>query len=189
MAVTPSDYDTVGFPVYIRLDGSDDWMVTPTITPGIDKVQVFAGVRKLSDAAIGMIAENNAADGNSAGVVQIRVNTSNVYEFGSRGSLLIAPQTSDNHYAIPSTNVLSGLGDISGDSAILRVNGTQAASNTADQGTGNFGSYPLYIGRRGGTSLPFSGYIYSLIVRFGANLDTTTIEQTENWVNGKTLAY
>ena len=89
----------------------------------------------------------------------------------------------------PTTNILTGTGDISGDSAVLRINGAQAAISTGDQGTGNYLAYPLYIGRRGGTSYPFNGHIYSLIVRFGANLDSTTIEQTENWVNGKTLAY
>jgi hypothetical protein len=62
----------------------------------------------------------------------------------------------------------------------LRVNGS--ASSTADQGTGNYLTYPLYIGRRGGTSLPFSGHIYGLVVRFGANLDASTITQTETWV-------
>ena len=43
---------------YISFDGIDDFMVTPTITPGTDKVQVFAGVRKLSDASsYGVVAE------------------------------------------------------------------------------------------------------------------------------------
>ena len=32
-----------------------------------------------------------------------------------------------------------------------------------DQGTGNYGNYPLYIGRRGGAALPFNGHIYGLI--------------------------
>ena len=78
----------------------------------------------------------------------------------------------------PNTNILTGLGDISGDRATLRINGVQAAQNTADQGTANYLAYPLYIGCRGGTSLPFNGRLYSLIVRFGSNLPAATIEKT-----------
>ena len=52
----------------------------------------------------------------------------------------------------------------------------------ADQGTGDYLAYPLYIGRRAGASLPFNGQIYGLIVRFGANLSAATITQTETWL-------
>jgi hypothetical protein len=88
-------------------------------------------------------------------------------------------------YAAPITNVLTGIGDIAGDNAILRVNGTQVAQNTADQGTGNYLAYPLYIGRRAGTSFPFNGQIFGLIVRFGSNLDAATISQTETWLGAR----
>jgi hypothetical protein len=71
----------------------------------------------------------------------------------------------------------------------IRRNAVAGTSGTADKGTGNFLAYPLYIGRRGGSSLPFNGRIYSLLVRFGPNLDATTISNTETWVNGKTKAY
>ena len=187
---TATDYDTVGFPKYLKFDGIDDWMVTPTITPGIDKVQVFAGVRKLSDAtSSGLIAESSVDRNTYNGAWTLGYGlAASDYGFSSKGtnSTTVA---SGAIFLSPITNVLTGLGDISGDSAVLRINSAQAAINTSDQGTGNYLAYPFYIGRRGGTSLPFNGHIYSLIVRFGANLDTTTIEQTENWVNGKTLAY
>jgi hypothetical protein len=52
--------------------------------------------------------------------------------------------------------------------------------------TGNFLAYPLYIGRRGGTTLPFNGNLFSLILRFGTNLSAATIRQTETWVGDKT---
>ena len=88
--------------------------------------------------------------------------------------------------AAPITSVLTGLGDISGDTSTLRVNGTQVSQGTADQGTGNFLAYPLYLGGRGGTSLFFTGHLYSLITRFGPTLDAATIASTETWVAGKT---
>jgi hypothetical protein len=91
-------------------------------------------------------------------------------------------------YAAPITNVITGIGNIVGDRSILRVNAIQAAILTVDQGTGNFGNYPLYLFRRGGSTLPFNGRCYSLIVRGAATTDTR-IAQTERWVNKKTGAY
>jgi hypothetical protein len=95
------------------------------------------------------------------------------------------------------------------------VNSVQAASDSTSQGTGNYGNYPLYLFRRGGTSLPFNGRLYQLIVAGGTNLtfnqednnayleedfDTILLENTdqvnqnqlemlERFVNSKTKAY
>ena len=185
--------DPVGFPSYpchyLSFDGVDDFMQTPTITPNADKVQVFAGVRKLSDAAQGMVAELSAIITN-VGTFNLQAPSASPSQlrFVSGGSLFgsgIVDAVAG--YAAPITNVLTGLGDISGDLAALRVNGTQAAQSTADQGAGNYLAYPLFIGRRGGTTLPFNGQLFSLIVRFStANLDAGLISQTERWVAQKT---
>jgi hypothetical protein len=49
---TATDYDTAGFPHYLRFDGVDDFLQTSSINfTSTDKMTVFAGVRKLSDAA------------------------------------------------------------------------------------------------------------------------------------------
>ena len=162
-------------------------MLTGTITPGTDKAQIFSGVRKLGTPT-GMAAELSAAadtNNGSFSLIVPRGVTAGDYGFFSRGSVLSSAVT-PNNYPVPITNVLTGIGDIATDTAVLRVNGVQAASSTSDQGTGNYLAYPLYIGRRGGTTLPLNGRIYSLIVRFGANLSASTISQTEVWVGGKT---
>jgi hypothetical protein len=78
----------------------------------------------------------------------------------------------------PTTDVVTGTFDIAGDSTILRTNATQRSSDTTDCGSGNFSNAAIYIGRRGGTSLPFSGIIYSLIVR-GATTPTGTARDFE----------
>jgi hypothetical protein len=171
---------------YLSFDGSDDGMLTGTITPGVDKMQMFAGVRKLSDAATGSLVELSTSFNNtgSFGVVAPASNNTSTYQFVSTGTGQAAPLASG--FAAPITNVLAGTADIAGDSAILRVNGAQVASSTANQGTGNYLAYPLYVGRRAGTSLPLNGRIYSLILRFGANLSASTILQTETWVGDKT---
>lgn len=176
---------------YLSFDGSDDFLVTPTITPGTDKAQVFAGVRKLSDATIGFLAELSSSASANAGSWAVRAPGSNGvggYSFNTRGSAgLVTPGALG--YNAPITNVLTCIGDIAADTAIIRVNGVQAASDAADQGTGNYLAYPAYIGRRGGTLLPFNGRIYSLICRFGPNLTADQIAQTETWVNARTGAY
>lgn len=170
---------------YLSFDGVDDSMVTSTITPGIDKVQVFAGVRKLVDSPQGVVAET----GTSTGVFTLAAprtgNGRRDFGLSSTGTLS-SGATSGDVYPSPILTVLTGLGDIGGDLATLRVNGTQAAQSSADQGTGNYLAYPLYIGRRAGTSFPFTGNLYSLITRFGANLDNGRIAQTESWVSQKT---
>ena len=105
------------------------------------------------------------------------------YAFISRG-------TSDSGanltgYSAPITNVLTGIGDIAGDLAILRVNGVEAGRSTADQGTGNYGNYPLFTGRRGGTTLPANTRDYGLII-VGRALTASEIANTEKWMAGKT---
>lgn len=175
---------------YLQFDGSDDFLVTPTITPGTDKAQVFAGVRKLSDAAAGTIIESSANYGLNDGAIIVLAPTTDLsgYRFGSSGSIRLSNANTIG-FTSPITNVLTGIGDIAADTAILRVNGTQVASSSSDQGTGNYLAYPAYIGRRAGTSLPFNGRIYNLVLRFGSNLSNTKISEIETWVNRKTGAY
>lgn len=172
---------------YLAFDGVDDGMVTNTITPAIDKVQVFAGVRKLSDAAVGVIAEMSTTTfNNGAFLLQGPSSTLTTYLWRSCGT---SNATLSFNVSAPTTNVITGIGNISGDFAALRINGAQVVQDTTDQGTGNYLAYPLYIGRRGGSSLPFNGRIYSLITRFGTNLTDGQITSTESWVNAKVGAY
>ena len=170
----------------IWYNGTSHFMQTPTITPGTDKVQVFAGVRKLSDAtsAIAEFSTNiSVVDG--AFVLFSAPAASDGYQFRSDGTLsAIANKLTG--FAAPSTNILTGLGDISGDLATLRIDGTQVAQSTADQGTGNYLAYPIYFGARAGTSLFFNGYEDTSIIRFGPNLDDTTISKVESYVASKT---
>lgn len=180
--------DSTGRP-YLLFDGVDDNMVTGTITPGTDKVQVFAGVRKLSDLLVGIVCELSPVTGTSEGAFRLsaphNVATPN-YGFQSRGTAIAT--TTAATYTAPTTDILTALGDISASSNVLRVDGTQIGSSAASQGTGNYLAYPLYIGSRAGTSLFFNGRLYSLITRFGANLTADQIASTESLVNGKTGA-
>jgi hypothetical protein len=194
-AAGTADYDTTGFPPYLRFDGTDDSMATGTITPGIDKAQVFAGVRKLSDAALRVLAEFSASwvanNGSFIVTAPGKVSPNGDYSSGSRGDAAVdANQAAETGTIVaPNTNVIAVTHDISGDLTAIRSNGIQLGTATGNKGAGDFLAYPLYIGSRAGSSFRYNGRIYSLIVRFGANLDATTITNTETWVNGKTKAY
>jgi hypothetical protein len=163
----------------------DNISVKEIIRPA-DKMTVFAGVRKLSDAARGMVVELGPPAATGFFQLNAPVAASPTLQFASGGTSLQG--TSASGFPAPITNVLTGIGDISGDVATLRANGVQVATASADQGTGNFSNAALYIGRRGGASLPFNGYLYQLIVR-GAPTTAADITATETWVNSKTGAY
>ena len=179
--------DANGLP-YLLFDGTDDWFISPTITPGIDKAQVFAGVRKLSDAARGMLWEMGVGFQTGSTALQAP-STNGVANYGSVSGGTLFASSNPTGFPAPITNVVSVIADIAADNLTTRVNGVVAANNTSDQGTGNYLAYPLYVGRRGGTGLPFNGRLYALAVRFGANLSSDQIAQMEAWVNQRTGAF
>jgi hypothetical protein len=178
---------------YLSFDGIDDFLVTPTITPGVDKVQVFAGVRKLSDAAGGRVFTNETdVSGPAAGQTVLFAPNGVNANYGFRsGAAEMLTVNSANNYTAPNTAVLSMQADVAASSVVGRVNGA-VFSGTGGMGSGNLPARQLRIGRGqvSPAEQPFNGHIYSLIVRFGANLDAATITSTETWVNGKTkVAY
>ncbi len=177
--------DASGRP-YLSFDGVDDALVTSTITPGTDKVQVFAGVRKLSDAARGMLVESNNGSTNR---FSIEAPPSGLKGYiGASGGSTVVFSLGTLEFA-PDSAVLTLQGDISGDSVSLRRNGASATPATTDQGTGTYAASAINIGARAGTSLFFNGRLYGLIGRFGPNLSTERIKNTETWLNTKTGIY
>jgi hypothetical protein len=62
---TDYDYDFSKFPAYLKFDGVDDSLYSAASIDftSTDKMTVFAGVHKASDAARGMIVETNTANG------------------------------------------------------------------------------------------------------------------------------
>jgi hypothetical protein len=165
---------------------------------GTDKMTVWAGVRKLSDAttaAYQTIIElsDNSSTNNGSISQYSSANANGRLAFFLRGtaSTGFEPIT----YNAPSTLVTATSCDISQSTRatelLPRINGVLNQTNAtgaADAGTGNFGNYPLFIGARNNASLFFQGWLTSLIVR-GAQSTQGQIEATESWVNGKTGAY
>jgi hypothetical protein len=187
--VDAATYDTAGFLPYLQFDGIDDSMSTGSIDfTATDKMTVWAGVRKLSAGTLQLVELSaSAAANNGAFSMPQDVGTS-TWTFSSRGTNAGVATSANNSYVAPITTVNTGIGNISGDVARLRVNGVQVATDAADQGSGNYGNYPLFIGARDNSTLYFNGWLTSLIVR-GAQSTQSQIEATESWVNGKTGAY
>jgi len=182
-AATVYDSDATKFPLYLACDGSDDSLYTAANLDlsGTDKVTVFAGVTKLSDAAGGMILETNAGN---AGNIYLYAPGSPDYQWRSSGT--VNSNVNSTTFAAPTTNVVTGIGDISGDVSTIRVNGAASNTNAGDQGTGNFASAPLYLFARAGTSLFFRGRFYASVIR-GALTPVSRAAAVEQQLNVQAL--
>jgi hypothetical protein len=157
---------------------------------GTDKITLCAGLRKLSDAARAMVTELGA-DVTQSFQFNAPSAAATTYSFASRGSAAASSAVySNSAVAAPITNVATGIGDISGDSAILRINGTQVAASTTDQGTGNYGNLPAYFFHRNTSpaTLRFNGNEYGNIA-VGKLLTADQLTALETYMNGLTKAY
>jgi hypothetical protein len=193
LVTTATNYDTAGFLPYLAFDGTNDSFSTSSIDfTATDAMFSCVGITKNSDAANALVYElsadltsNNGAVNLFAPIVSGGLNT---YYAASKGTVSATAGTGTSVYVAPITNVVSTVADISTPSLALRANGSQVATSTATQGTGNYGNYPLYIGRRNNASLPFNGRIYQMVV-CGKALNSSELASTEAYVNSKTGAY
>lgn len=168
---------------YLQFDGVDDFMVTGNIDFSLQsEMSVFAGVTKNSDLAIGVIAELSTSIATNNGTFALLAPglVGANYKIQFKGTLL--SECSASGYTAPVTNVLSGIGSI-GFNQFLRVSGAVTNGDSL-QGLGNFGTYPVYIGMRAGLLLPFTGFLFGLVLR-GKYSDAATINATEQYLAGK----
>ena len=188
---TDYDYDFSKFPPFLRFDGVDDSMYTAASIDftSTDKMTVFAGVHKASDAATAALVElsANALSTNGAFVLGAPFGTGTAtYDQYVRGTAVSGVALGST--PAPTTNVITAVGDIAGDLNRVTKNGTTSNQIGGDLGTGNFGNYPLYVGRRNNASLPFSGRIYQIAIK-GKALSAAEIATVESFINSKTKAY
>ena len=180
---------------YLAFDGADDFLQTNSIDfTATDKVSLFAGVRKLSDFSTGKIVELSNSVGN-IGTFALNAPDSNGasnFSFATNGTALSDVKVSG--FASPTSTVLTAFGNNTASTVQLknrlRVNGVYpTAAYGGSIGAGNYGNYPLYIGRRGGTSISFNGHIYSLIgiARLTTNAETLALEKAIAKLTGVTL--
>ena len=152
----------------LQFDGVADTMssVAALNFGGSDAVTISAGLNKASDASstrcIVEIGNTGSING-STGLFGPRVAAEPGFVFHSRGTAN-AESGVTTGYPAPFKGVVTGIGDISADTAIMRIDGTQVASVATDQGTGGFATSTMWVGSRGGTQWFFSGSLGSLFV-------------------------
>lgn len=183
-------YRTDGSLFWLETDGIDDFLITQNNLPitGTDELTVCIGQKHLVNSPDGAIAELSVNRANNPGAYTfLSPSSSNRYSFIPRGSSTTnnTANATSAAYNAPHTGVLTALTKISPANTILRINGTQVATNNTNTGTGNWGSYPHYLGRRGGTSLPWRGLLYGMVI-INRLLTVDEIDLLEAWMAEKT---
>lgn len=183
---TSYDVDSTKFPAYLRISrASFQNLKSTTITPGTDKMQVFAGVNTFTSTDLPMIVETSAsADTNNGSMYLLGPVTSTATRLRVRGTAEVTLFTD-----APEVNVgplvYAATGDIAGSLSVLRKNGT-AFSSSSSPGTGNFAAYEAsFFSRNGGSTLNYEGECYGIVLRFGPNLTTPQITAVETYMASK----
>lgn len=175
---------------YLAFDGVDDSLQTANIDfTATDKVSLFAGVRKLSDASAGVVCELGPNVSAVAGTFFITAPPSASAQISVASTGTVAQFVDATNLPAPISIVASASSDITANTLIIRVNGTQRMKNTASQGGGNYGNHQLFIGRRAEAALPFNGHLYSLIGigRLTSDSETIALEKSIAKNTGVTL--
>ena len=195
---TSTDYDTAGFPLYLSGNGTQWMQCAAQDYTGVNKMLVVAGVRKLSDAALGVITELSANYGSNNGTFYVGASASSAarYGFGAKATKYAGYEPAT--FAAPITNVLSCAYDLSTATQASqiqpRINGALNQTNgfveAGGPTTGAFGNYAAYLFSRAGSASFLTGQIFQIIAR-GSTVasNAAQIASTEAWTNSKTKAY
>jgi hypothetical protein len=175
---TATSYDSTAssFPLYLAFDGSNDNLATAAINfTATDKITVVAGLARLSDSAGQLIVELSATiNSNNGGFALYSDLAPNRYVFATKQLGYAAQRALGN---APTKSVITGTSDSlpSPNVTLIRQNGVAGTDELVPSGNSSqvFGNYPIYIGMRGGTTIPFNGRLYQLIIRGAATADLT----------------
>lgn len=183
---------------YLEFDGTDDFLQTSNIDfTATDKVSLFTGVRTPGALGAASIVEFGTAPAVGPGTFWLNCNASVAKDVW----IAMAQNTTFRTGFSKVVNMSEGIvfsaklnfaAEFAESEIQPRVNGSSsgfARGLSTSAGTGNFGNHPLYIGRRGGASLPFNGHIYSLIGvgRLTTDSETVSIEKELAKRTGVTL--
>jgi len=180
---TATDYDADPnkFPAYLACDGVDDAMQTGNIDfTGTDKMTVWAGFINLGVGTSELYGLSENPTINPAVMLRPTGGGGSSGDLGaySRGSGPFSAVYAVGAGNPPATLLTTAESSISAPYVRLRINGTSGSQNLGNQGTGNYGNSPLYIGARAGIAACFNGRLYQLIVR-GAQSSLSQIEAAE----------
>jgi hypothetical protein len=190
-----SEYDVTEAGVtsleYLSFDGSDDGMATASIDfTSTDEMSVFAGVRKLSDAAgQGIITEFTNVSTNPGAFSLFAGSTTSTRRFSwstATPQAFIGTADFAGDQTVVDTLTIDRSGTTTTTILFPRLNGAAAIqSEVINANTGaNFANASLYIGYRGTGGSFLNGNLYGLIVR-GASSTTGEITNTEAYLAAK----
>lgn len=181
---TTTDYNVVGFPLYLRFDGVDDYMTTPTAVPMglISTFDTSCAFAREQNAAIAVLIEYgngaSAPDGSFAYFAPLSADTATNL-FRLRGTV-----TLQNAVAQPlGVPVVMSARAVINSGFVMRYNAGIVASNGTSQ-AGALTDQILYLGARSGATLPFKGRFYGLITP-GRRLSSGEMFNVERFLGQK----
>jgi hypothetical protein len=178
---------------YLQFDGINDSLVSSTLNLSTtDKVTWSMGLYVDNAAAGAVVMEFSANTNTNTGTFYLSAPSSVLdHGFGLRGNSAAPVFAVVSNVPINNQNsdIATGILDIGQSTKELelipRLNQTTITninwSGAANAGTGNFGSYPLYLGARGGTTAFFNGHVYQVIIR-GVTSTADQIYKTERYI-------
>jgi hypothetical protein len=176
---------------YLEFDGADDSFATSgTVNfSATDKASVVAGVALGDSGATGIIWEHG---NNSAPGMWLATRLQNARDLGWRlagNTSGLYRTTSGGLTGVHITSVNFDIAQAALASEITpRINGAIPAltvGQAGPAGTGNHGNQQMFVGRRGGTALPYAGALYGLIAR-AALTQGESLDSAEAWMAEKT---
>jgi hypothetical protein len=183
-------YDTVGFPQYLKYNGSTSSLETASVNfTATAQMAVFAGLRQSVNATGGeFISFSGSVSTNNGSFVVFAPFPAGSRPYGSisKGTTLLAMILFDSFANITKTLLMQA--SIPAPSLLMYINGTLFSTNNATQGTGNYGNYPLYFGKTPSGTNIFNGLEYQIVI-VGKTLTAGEITNTEAYVNSNTKAY
>lgn len=172
---------------YLYFDGVNDWLSAAAYNWGVDAVTVVAAFTRRQSAVteelLGISTTPTSANGSFV-LAPTSDTASNNAGFASKGTGTNALARAGSTLVGSTPYVFTGIGDISADTCLIRRNGLQIGTSANDQGTGNYGNYPMYLGSRGGASRFYRGELYALFA-IGRVLTAPELVYAERWAASK----
>lgn len=171
---------------YLAFDGVDDFLQTNNIDfTATDKVSLFAGVARTVDQRGILLEIGNSSDtNNNTFGIQASSGYFNDIFFAVRSTALKFIRLP---ITLPKSSIISA--KYANGTSTLKVDNVTTIG-TVSPIIQNFTNFPLFIGRRGGTTYPFNGHIYSLvgIGRLTTDAETIALEKSIAKNTGVTLS-
>lgn len=180
---------TSGGYCWLEWDGTSDGMQTATTTllSGYTHRAIIAAIRKTTSPAAfrAYFESRNGTVGAQAFGIYLPFDATGGMSFTNSGSTFKTATAVPATYPDNVDYVLTGVGDVLSQIALLRVNGAQADINCDNQGTtGHISGERLYWGGRSGSSFYFTGREYQCIVWRG-KISPQRVEFFERYMSSK----